>query len=43
MRIKRKLKVKTNRIMLFINRDLKRVTKESFKKEYDKKVVWETR
>lgn len=43
MRIKRKLKIKVNKLMLFINRDLKRVTKESFKREYDKKVIYETR
>ena len=43
MRIKIGIKRKVNRLMWFINRDLKRVTKESFKREYDKKVVYETR
>ena len=41
--MKKAIKNKATKIMLFINRDLKRVTKESFKKEYDKKVVYETR
>lgn len=39
----KKIDKKVKSIMLFINRDLKRVTKESFKKEYDKKVIWVTR
>jgi len=41
--MKKKIKEKTTKLLTFINRDLKRVTKESFKKEYDKKVVYETR
>ena len=39
----KKIDKKVKSIMLFINRDLKRVTKESFKREYDKKVIWVTR
>ena len=39
----KKIDKKVKSIMLFINRDLKRVTKESFKREYDKKVIYETR
>ena len=39
----KKIDKKVKSILLFINRDLKRVTKESFKREYDKKVVWVTR
>lgn len=39
----KKINKKVKSIMLFINRDLKRTTKESFKREYDKKVVWVTR
>ena len=41
--MKKKLEMKVNKLMLFINRDLKRVTKKSFKREYDKKVVGVTR
>ena len=41
--MKKAIKDKVTKIMLFINRDLKRVTLKSFKKEYDKKLVWETR
>ena len=39
----KKIDKKVKSIMLFINRDLKRVTKETFKREYDKKVIYETR
>lgn len=39
----KKIDKKVKSIMLFINRDLKRVTKESFKREYNKKVIYETR
>ena len=39
----KKIDKKVKSIMLFINRDLKRVTKESFKREYDKKVIYKTR
>lgn len=41
--MKKKIDKKVKSIMLFINRDLKRVTKEAFKREYDKKVVGVTR
>lgn len=39
----KKIDKKVKSIMLFINRDLKRVTLKSFKREYDKKVIYETR
>ena len=39
----KKIDKKVKSIMLFINRDLKRATKESFKREYDNKVIYETR
>ena len=39
----KKIDKKVKAILTFINRDLKRTTKESFKKEYDKKVMYETR
>ena len=39
----KKIDKKVKSIMLFINRDLKRVTSKSFKREYDKKVIYETR
>ena len=41
--MKKKIKEKTTKLLTFINRDLKRVTKESFKREYDKKVIWVTK
>lgn len=39
----KKIDKKVKAILTFINRDLKRVTLKSFKREYDKKVVYETR
>lgn len=39
----KKIDKKVKAILTFINRDLKRVTKESFKREYDKKVVGVTK
>ena len=39
----KKIDKKVKAILTFINRDLKRATLKSFKREYDKKVVGVTR
>ena len=39
----KKIEDKVKRIMLFIKRDLPRVSEKSFKRQYDKKVIWVTR
>lgn len=39
----KKINKKVKAILTFINRDLKRTTQNSFKREYDKKVIYETR
>ena len=41
--MKKKIKEKRTKLLTFINRDLKRVTKESFKREYDKRLIYETK
>ena len=41
--MKKKTINKVNKLIIFIKRDLCRTTQKSFKREYDKKVIYETR